>query len=165
VSTKTISRSFLPVLACVLQLELASHAHAQQNKDLVARHQRCVFEAFARNAESAIDFDAGLLENSVSQCEKLLEVLKKSIIARTRNDEFAERMLDKIRLASKRGTAVALMGYLDHRTVKRPGSGHDNGLLDQSDPAPKPATTSNSGGILDEVDPAATGVQLLRGKQ
>jgi hypothetical protein len=162
--SNSLSRGVLAGLACALQLALTAHAHAQQNRDLVARHQRCVIEAFARNADSASDFDPTLLDRSVDQCEKLLNVLKRSIIARTRDDVFAEQMLDKIRLASKRGTAVALMGYLDKSTVRSPAPARDAGLLDQPNSAPRPAAAGGAGGMLDEVDPAAAGVQTLRAK-
>jgi hypothetical protein len=80
--------------------------------NLISRHQRCVLEAFARNAKDAHDFDPNLLDKSVDQCEALLEPLKKSIIARTRDLAFAEAVLTKIRSASKRGVAIALAGYL-----------------------------------------------------
>jgi hypothetical protein len=77
-------------------------------------------QASNRNAEDAIDFDPTLLNSAVAQCEKLLEALKKSIIARTHDKAFADLMLDKIRRASKRGTAVALLRFLIARKSRSP---------------------------------------------
>jgi hypothetical protein len=80
--------------------------------NLIARHQRCVLSAYAQNAKTARDFDPDLLEKSIAQCEMLLVPLRRSIIARTYDPNFAESILEKIRRASKRGVAVALLGYI-----------------------------------------------------
>jgi hypothetical protein len=65
-----------------------------------------------QNVKEAKGFDPNLLDESVIQCETLLEPLKRSIITRTSDANFAETILAKIRRASKRGAAVALVGYL-----------------------------------------------------
>jgi hypothetical protein len=84
----------------------------QPQSQLIARHQLCVLETFVQNANNARGADQKLLDRSVEQCEPLLQPLKNSLIVRTGDPKFADSILEKIRRASKRGAAVALVGYL-----------------------------------------------------
>jgi len=102
------------------------YAQAEENRtmsetNLIARHQRCVLQAFIENAKNSRGFDPNLIDESVGQCEAMLEPLKNSIIARTRDARFAESVLAKIREASRRGAAVALVGYLAKKKQARDG--------------------------------------------
>src|SRR5258708_2484538 len=91
---------------------------AQQNRDqpmndngLVARHQRCVLQAFEQNLKNSRNFDPEILPESVRQCESELEPLKRKIIQQTGDRRFAESEAERIRQASKLGVIVALTGY------------------------------------------------------
>jgi hypothetical protein len=90
-------------------------SHKMEETNLIAAHQRCVLEAFTRNAKNAQQFDPELLDRAISDCENILEPLKKAIQERTGNPEFVEAVLQKLRSASKRGASVALAGYLADR--------------------------------------------------
>jgi hypothetical protein len=83
-----------------------------EEKNLIAAHQRCVLEVFTRDAKQAQQFDPELLDRAVSDCENILEPLKKAVQERTNNPEFVETVMQKLRNASKRGVSVALAGYL-----------------------------------------------------
>ena len=91
---------------------LAQESPHLSQSNLIAQHQLCVLEAFVYNAINTRGIDRNLLDRSVSQCEALLLPLRESIIARTKDSKFADFVLEKIRRASKRGAAVALVGYL-----------------------------------------------------
>jgi hypothetical protein len=117
----------LLVVIWIILIMSATYAFSGENQvmsesNLIARHQRCVLDAFARNAKSAREFDPNLLNKSVEQCEGLLEPLKKTIVARSRDQNFADTILSKIRAASKRGVAVALSVYLERERQRYGGT-------------------------------------------
>ncbi|MBX9826177.1 MAG: hypothetical protein K2Y27_14435 [Xanthobacteraceae bacterium] len=106
----------LPVLV-VAELAYGEEAGKPTNdQSLIAMHQRCVLLAFAQYSRSAREFDPNLLNNSIDYCEAMLEPLRASIEARTRDPQFTENILAKIRQASRRGVAVAVTGYFAGET-------------------------------------------------
>ena len=76
---------------------------------IVSTHQRCVFGAFTEGVKRAEEFDPGLLGQAVRECEGLLKPVRQKIIAATGDTIFAEKVLGKIREASKRGVATAVL--------------------------------------------------------
>ena len=90
---------------------LAEDAPAADGRSLVARHQRCVLDAFGESLKHS-SYDEGLVDKAVALCEPLLKPLEQGIIARTGDPKFAEVQLNKIRQASKRGVTVAAIGYI-----------------------------------------------------
>jgi len=107
-------------VAMALGVMTSSYALGEENPqagnhNLIALHQRCVLHAFVKNIKILRSFDPDLLDKSISQCESLLGPLKSAIISRTNDAGFAESQLDKIRQASKRGVAIALVGYIAGR--------------------------------------------------
>jgi len=79
------------------------------DQKLVALHQRCVFQKFAQAVKRARQFDPDLLGKSVAECESLLQPLKSKIIELTSDPAFADEVLAKVREASRRGVAVAVI--------------------------------------------------------
>jgi hypothetical protein len=161
------SRGVWLALALVVQFVLTTNAYCQAGQPVVTQHQRCVLRAFLLEADKASDYDPTLLDKTIVDCEKVLAPLKKSIAARTADNAFAERMLEKIRGASKRGVAIALLGFLEGRKAQRPGLAQPNqgaSLLDQMTAPAKPVPPAAGGGMLDSIDPNASGIHVLGGK-
>jgi hypothetical protein len=77
----------------------------------VQAHQRCVVRAVYSEAKNAKAFDPRLLERGLEQCEPGLQGLHREIAQRTNNPELADRVLEQVRHASKRGLSVVLTAY------------------------------------------------------
>jgi hypothetical protein len=98
--------SLLPFL--ILASSGAGAAEVIDQK-VIALHQRCVFQAFAQAVERARQFEPGLLDKSVGECESILRSLKSQIINLTHDPAFADEVLAKVREASRKGVAVAVI--------------------------------------------------------
>lgn len=99
--------------ALVFSIALALSAGAAEVIDgaQVAAHQRCVFQAFAQEVQRARTFDPDLLNKAVGKCEKQLQPLRDRLIGLTHDASFADQVLTRIRDASRRGVAVAVIAY------------------------------------------------------
>lgn len=99
--------------ALAFSIVLASSAGAAEVIDStqVAAHQRCVFQAFAQELQQVRTFDPDLLNKSVGKCEAMLRPLRDRLMGLTRDASFADQVLTRIREASRRGVAVAVIAY------------------------------------------------------
>jgi hypothetical protein len=153
------------LLAFSAQFALTTGAVCQTAQPVVAQHQRCVLHAVVRETDMATDYDPTLLDKAMADCEKTLLPLKKSIIARTRDPAFAESILEKIRAASRRGAAVALLGFLEGRSVRKPATAQSQQNANALNQTNVPATLVAPGaGMLDGIDPNAGGIHIIGGK-
>jgi len=80
---------------------------------LTTLHQYCVIGTFSQSVKSAREFDPGLLDRAVAQCETLLLPFKNGVLSATHDTALSDRLLAPVRRASRRAVAVALLGYFE----------------------------------------------------
>jgi Domain of unknown function (DUF4189)/Putative peptidoglycan binding domain/PAN domain len=118
--------------------------------NLIGDHQRCVLDTFGRNQSKAREFDPTILQKSVDECEMLLEPIKRDILARSHDLKLAEAVLARIRRASRRGVAVAIVGYFASPSAT-------NGFTPKT---LSPAATKANTDQKNEQDVAAANVEI-----
>jgi hypothetical protein len=104
--------TFVLMLSLISTCAFAQSSEPMTENALISRHQRCVMAAFTKNLQGLKEYDPQLLDKSVIECDGLLATLRSVVLSRTHDAKFADAVIDKVRVASKRGAAAAILAVM-----------------------------------------------------